>query len=420
VGPTFYFFSDFARRKTVDSQGRPVGRVQDIVADTKEPYPRILRLVIRKRFERPKAYPWQCVQGIDSRGRFILSSVKGDENGLAKKNGELLLKDDVLDKQIVDVSGAKVVRVNDIHFLYNQRSLHVVHVDVGFRGLLRRLNWLSAADAVTGWLFSYTMKDKFISWRHVQTLAGDFLVKPLKLNLEVGKLSKLSPYDLADILEELDSKVGTALLSSLDVEKIADVIENLDDEKLQAQLLESFGRDKASDVLEEMAPDEAADLLGDLSEEKAEQLIAEMGPEKAEELRELLSYPEETAGGLMTTDYLEVPSGTQVGAALKQLCDKASQAETGYYVYIVDPEEKLLGFLTFRELFQASPEKMVDEIITDFRPVVRLEDDAEEVARRFVKYDLLALPVVDAEDRLKGVVTFRATVETVFPKFKEI
>ena len=220
-----------------------------------------------------------------------------------------------MDKQIVDTFGAKVVRVNDLHFLRIDSRLRLVHVDVGFRGLMRRVGWEKGVDQALRLLFSYDLPNQFISWKYVQVLPGS---DPLKLSVSQKKLSHLHPADLADIMEDLSGRERSAIFHALDTETAAEALEEIEP-KIQRELIETIPVEKASDIVEEMSPSDAADLLGDLPEEKAEEILGGMEQEKAEDLRELLVHAVETAGGLMTTAYLSLPPEMAVEQAISRL-----------------------------------------------------------------------------------------------------
>jgi magnesium transporter len=218
-------------------------------------------------------------------------------------------------------------------------------------------------------------------------------------------LQKLHPADLADIVEGLDREERNVLFSSLDSEKAAETIGEVDQEELQASIIANLEPEKASDILEEMPPDDAADLLADLPVATAEDLLDRMEDEDAADVKELMQYPEDSAGGLMTTEYISLLESLTAEEAIEELRQQAPEAETIYYLYVVDSEEHLMGVLSLRQLIIAPKQRPIREILKRDPALVLIGDKQEKVAEVIDKYDLLAIPVVDDQNRLQGIVT---------------
>ncbi len=255
----FYFFSDFLNRKVYSPSGKRAGKIADLVAERVEPYPMILGMVIQTKGRKKFFLPWERMLQVEPRITLSEEDLLDLTTFLAAKD-VVLLRDEVMDKQIVDTYGAKVVRVNDLHFLRVESRLRLVHVDVGFRGLMRRVGWERPTDRVLAWLFSYKLPNQFISWKYVQLLSGSDL---LHLSVSQKKLSHLHPADLADIIEDLSGRERSAIFHALDPETAAETLEEIDP-KIQKALIETISLEKASDIVEEMSPSDAADRLGDL------------------------------------------------------------------------------------------------------------------------------------------------------------
>jgi CBS domain-containing protein/sporulation protein YlmC with PRC-barrel domain len=407
----FYFFSDFLSRKVFDSGGEKLGRVVDLVAERGEAYPMITGLVVRIGRRSKRLYlSWEKIAHIEPR----ITSSSNDLEALQKRFPEkesILLREEVMDKQIVDTYGAKVVRVNDLHFLRVDSHLRLVHVDVGFRGLMRRVGWEKGADKILRLLFSYDLPNQFISWKYVQLLSGSDL---LHLSVSQKRLSHLHPADLADILEDLGGRERSAIFHALDTETAAEALEEVDP-KIQKALMEAIPVERASDIVEEMSPSDAVDLLADLPEGRAEEILEEMEQEKAEDLRELLVHPEETAGGLMTTAYLSLNQGVTVETAISRLKSEAPNLDIVDYIYVVDEEEVLQGVVSIRDLLTATSHQPLSQIQTPRVVSVKLDEDQNEVVEEFVKYGFRALPVVDGENHLKGVISFQNILQVLAP-----
>ena len=406
----FYFFSDFLNRKVYNISRKRIGKITDLVAEKTEPYPMITGMVVRTR--RGKRYlPWEEIVQIEP--QFTLSEKELIDLKTPLPGKDIIhLREEVMDKQIVDTFGAKVVRVNDLHFLRVDSRLRLVHVDVGFRGLMRRVGWEKIVDRALRWFFSYVLPNQFISWKYVQLLSGSDL---LQLSVSQKKLSHLHPADLADIIEDLSGRERSAIFHALDTETAAEALEEIDP-KIQKALMETIPVDKASDIVEEMSPSDAVDLLGELPEERAEEILEGMEQEKAEDLRELLVHSEETAGGLMTTDYLTLPPGVTVEAALARLKAEAQSLEIMDYIFVVDEEEILQGVVSIRDLLTAHTHQTLAEIQPTRVVSVKPDEDQKEVVEAFAKYGFRALPVVDEEGHLKGVIGFRSVLDVLAPE----
>ncbi len=406
----FYFFSDFLNRKVYSASGKRAGKVADLVAERVEPYPMILGMVIEAKGRKRYFLPWEKMLQVEPRITPSEEDLLDLTTFLAAKD-MVLLRDEVMDKQIVDTYGAKVVRVNDLHFLRVESRLRLVHVDVGFRGLMRRVGWEMAADRALEWLFSYKLPNQFISWKYVQLLSGSDL---LHLSVSQKKLSHLHPADLADIIEDLGGRERSAIFHALDPETAAETLEEIDP-KIQKALIETIPLEMASDIVEEMSPSDAADLLGDLPEERAEEILEGMEQERAEDVRELLVHPDESAGGLMTTAYLSLTPDITVEAAISRLKSEAPNLDIIDYIYVVDEEEALQGVISIRDLLTAQSHQLLSEIQTPRVVSVKLDEDQNEVVDAFAKYGFRALPVLDDENRLKGVISFRSVLDVLAP-----
>lgn len=407
----FYFFSDFLRRKVYSLSGRKVGRVVDLVVERVDPYPMIIGIVIQtKRGEKRLYLPWGNITRMEPRVTLNQNDPSLLQSSFPEKE-TILLREEVMDKQIVDTLGAKVVRVNDLHLLRVDSHLRLVHVDVGFRGLMRRVGWERVVDRLLRWLFSYALPNQFISWKYVQLLSGSDL---LHLSVEQKKLSHLHPADLADIIEDLSGRERSAMFHALDTETAAEALEEIDP-KIQKSLIETIPVEKASDIVEEMSSSDAVDLLADLPEERAEKILKEMEQEKAEDLRELLVHPEETAGGLMTTGYLSLTREVTVEKAIARLRTEAPNLDIIDYVYVADEEAVLQGAVSIRDLLTAQPQQTLSEIKASRVVSVKPDADQKEVVETFAKYGFRGLPVVDEGGHLKGVISFRSVLELLAP-----
>ena len=276
----FVFLSELLGRKIVDSEGRPVGKILDVTGNLAEMYPPVTEVLVHlAEGGRNVLIPWKRLA--ETRGAWVADPLKPAEfREPVPRSGELFLKETLLDKQVVDTDGAKIRRVNDLQFLHAHRILHLVHVDVGFHGLLRRVGLERPIGFVFRTLFDYVMSDQLIAWKFVQPVSSPDL---LRLNVAQNRLAQLHPADLADIIEELDIHQRSAVFQSLDVETAAETLEETDP-KIQVRLIEDLDTANASDIIEEMSLSEAADLIGDLPKERAEGILKEMEKDVAEDV----------------------------------------------------------------------------------------------------------------------------------------
>ncbi|MGH7692323.1 MAG: magnesium transporter MgtE N-terminal domain-containing protein, partial [Candidatus Dormibacteria bacterium] len=296
------FLSELLRATVVDVRQHTLGTVRDLVAKMGDPYPRVTALAVSQRGREPLLVPWSTVRQYTER-EISLREPQSELAAHQPAEEELYLSRDVLDKQLIDTDGRRVVRVNDLQLANVGGKLLVVGVDIGGRGLLRRLGMEELGKRAARVLHR-DWAQKFIAWDTVEAIRGDG--RNMRLRMSYKKVARLHPADIADIVEQMSNADRQALFASLDDETAADTLEETD-ETVQAQILERLTVERAADILEAMAPDEAADLLADLTPERRSQLIAEMQAEEAGDVQELLAYEEDTAGGLMTPDYVAIP-----------------------------------------------------------------------------------------------------------------
>ncbi len=326
----------------------------------------------------------------------------------------LPLAKNILDRQIVDINGRKLVRVNDIRLVAIDSGTYVIAVDVSTKGLLRRLG---VSDMLTRFLnvFKISFETNFILWDDVQAL--DTSNFNIKLSLDSNKLHKLHPSDLADIIEEMGAASRTKIFESLDEERAADVLEEMEP-YAQAQIIESLSIEKAADVLEKMPADEVADLLDTLEDEKVELILNEMEKESSEDVRELLEYEDKEVGSIMTTDYLSFLETMTVEETLNELRKQQPEADMIYSLFITDAKEKLIATVTLRDLVISLPTMTLKQIMNEHFISVQDEDKIDRLAAIILKYDLLAIPVTDAQNTLVGMVVIDDIVEDLMSKRK--
>ncbi len=357
-------------------------------------------------------YDYFKISGNQKKFKFICSKTVDLETSTIESS--LPLAKNILDRQIVDINGRKLVRVNDIRLVSIDSGTFVIAVDVSTKGLLRRLG---VSEILTKFLniFNIALETNFILWDDVQAL--DTSNFNIKLSLDSNKLHKLHPSDLADIIEEMGAASRTKIFESLDEEKAADVLEEMEP-YAQAQIIESLSIEKAADVLEKMPADEVADLLDTLEDDKVELILNEMEKESSEDVRELLEYEDKEVGSLMTTDFLSFLETMTVDETLSELRKQQPEADMIYSLFITDTNEKLIATVSLRDLVISLPTMTLKEIMNTEFISVQDEDKADRLAAIILKYDLLAIPVTDAVNTLVGMVVIDDIVEDLMSKRK--
>ncbi len=326
----------------------------------------------------------------------------------------LFLVDNVLDKQIVDINGRKLVRVNDIRLVSIASGVFAVAVDVGIEGLLRRIGIVKPIIALFK-SFKASVPSKFFLWDDIATV--DFGHSGIKLSKTFSKLETLHPSDVADIIEEFGKHTGSSVFAALNDEHAADVLEELAPHA-QVHIIESLSVEKAADVLEKMPADEVADLLEELEEEKAEQILLEMDSESSAEVRELLEYPRHKVGSIMSTDCLTFYENDKVSEVLTFLREKKPEANTIYALFIIDDVEKFVSTVSLRDIVVASPESTMRDIMKKNPYSVYDHDDIDMLGDIVSRYNLLAVPVINKQKQLEGMVVIDDIVEDLLNKGK--
>jgi CBS domain-containing protein/sporulation protein YlmC with PRC-barrel domain len=408
---TFYLSAVIGNKILCEGDGS-IGRVRDLVVDVGQSRPRVVAVLVRSGGGERLVDFGPC-RLARSGGRVLVVAKRAADADLPGVN-LLYLKKHLLDRQIVDMDGRKLVRVNDLVIDAGPSGSFLVAVDVGIEGLVRRLGVERPLNAFLG-LFRKALPTKLILWNEVETV--DFQSMEIKLSKPYSKLDTFHPSDLADILEDLDKKSQLALFQSLDEERAADVMEELEPQA-QVGLLEGLEEAKAADVLEKMPADEVADILDELKQEKAERLLAEMEKESQAEVRDLMRYPDNTVGSLMSTDYLFFSQSVTVGDALAEFRRIKPEADTVYYVYVLDGRGRYVATVSLRDIVVSEPETRLKDIMSSDVDPLKDSDDLQSIADLLLKYKLHAVPVVNEESKMVGSIVIEDVLENVMRKRK--
>jgi len=434
------FLSALLHKNIFDIDGYRLGALKDISVSLRETFPTVTALIIAPsspvgtRFIAPGnsdiVIPWSQVENLEAE-RIHLTVRQARIEAYTPNQDELLLGRDLLDKQIVDTQGFRVVKVNDLKLAQVKGTARLIGADISFSGLLRRLGVLTPIEWVSR-LLPLHLSERTITWNYIEpiqvvkvatsqltpALAGAAgtttggIVSQVQLNVSHTKLADLHPADIADILEQLDAEEAGAVLERLDTETAAGILNEVTSTR-QYEILSELDPERASDMLEMLAPDDAADILADIPLEEAERLLSLMPANEAQPIRDLLRYGAETAGGIMTTEVLSLPQNLTVEEALAHLRQHSAHLEMIYYLYIVDDERHLVGVVSLRELVVAEPSTRLIALMDEDVIKVKTGADQEEVARIIARYDLLGVPVVDGHNHLVGLVTVDDVIDVI-------
>ena len=402
------YLSQILARPIFDAEGEKIAYIKDIIVRYgEEDYPPVLGLVARYR-RRLFFMPRAKISSLSESGVRMNSEVI-DLKPFTRRTGEVLLAKDVLDNQLIDVDGKRVVRVNDVQIIEVAGEWRVSGADVSLQGFVRRL--------MPAGFYGSRRVVEVIDWADVGYLATDKTAAAVQLKSSKDKLSRLHPVEIAQLAESLSPIHRTEIVESLDDETAADTLEEMSTEN-QARILEEMDEERAADILEEMSPDDAVDVLGEMSEEKAEELFNLMEAEEKADVAELLPFDKDTAGGLMTTEFVAFPKNLTVAQAIARLRETAETPNMIYYLYVVEEENswKLVGLISLRSLILADPTLPLAEVMRDQFQFAHPSDSAEGVAQTIAEYNLLALPVIDDLGEIAGIVTVDDAMEILLPK----
>ena len=407
-----FYLTNMLGRPVYDSTGEKLGTVSDLAISTGEVFPRITSLAFRGPGRTPFMISWRKYVEDFSEDEVTLNTESYNIRFSYLQPTEVLLARDLLDQQIVDTQGLKVVRVNDLKLSPSGSQLRLLGAEVGVRGILRGLHpLLEKAVVSAAKVFNKKVEEKIIAWNYMDLLDRD--LSKVKLSVTHTRLDELHPADVADILEQLDPKQRAEVFKHIDDTRSAEIIAELEDE-FQAETLDDMDDREASGLLGQMDPDDAADIIRDLPYEKAETLLRLMGVEDAAEIRRLLGYRDDTAGGMMTTQFVALSEEDTVGDAIETLRALDEDFPTVHFVYVLEEDsEKLVGVMSMRTLVLAHNDTRLGDVMYTDVITVSPDEDEEEVASDISKYDMVALPVVDEGGHMLGLVTVDDALDVI-------
>lgn len=411
------FASELLKRPVLDSREESLGTSDDLIITPGEKFPRIVALTVKNINQKIKILPIEEIELLRKES-IIAKKPAAKINFVKKIEGAIYLNRDIIDKQIVDTNGFKVVRVNDLKLVKIGEDLRLLAADVGLMGILRRL-WFGQLLAQLWQLMRRRAPETLISWHYVQPLETDLEQLKLTVPLSLRKIRKLHPAEVADVISQVRRDEKFALFNILEPAQAAEALHELDSES-QLQIIKHIPAFKAADIFEIMPPDEAVDLLADLPPEKSQELLEMIDKKESAKLKALLVYDERSAGGLMTTEYVSVPETSTVGQALDILKKVSAEAEIIYYLYAVDDQNVLKGVVNLRGLLAAAdPNTPISEIMKDKVIHIHPQQSQKKAAEVISKYNFLALPVVDLQSKLIGIITFDDILNVLVPTKKK-
>ena len=387
------------------ADGEKIGTVSDLGIATGEVFPRVTSLAFKGPGRTPFMISWRKYVDTYDEKEIHLKVPAVEIRFSYLQPDEVLIARDILNKQIVDTRGMRVVRVNDLKLSdTSSTQLRLLGAEVGARGILRSLSpALEHVALKVARTFGHPIPERIIAWSYMDLVERD--LSNVKLSVSHKTLDDMHPADIADIIERLDPRLRGQVFAQLDDEQRAGAMAEFDDDAMAAELMGGMNEREASRMLSEMDPDDAAELVSELDYDKAEKLLRLMGVQEQRAIRQLLGYREDTAGRIMTSEFAALPEDKTAADAVELLRGLDEDFESVRYVYLSDEGNKLSGVVTLNALIVAEPETPLADICTREVITASPEDDQEDVAEDIAKYNLLAMPVVADDGHLLGIVT---------------
>ncbi len=419
------YLTQLIGKPVLNTNGTTLGKVVDVIALLSERFPNLAAVQVHTRegdlyvpfaqleFEDDPDGP-QGVGNLQSDLRLQVPMLEIQHYSAPEQS--IYLRKDVLDKQIVDVHDFRVVRVNDVRLAECGDGYCVVGVDASLRAMLRRLGGrFSKPLESLAKLLRLPLRSNLIGWDDMQALEPGTGDGRIRLKVSHDKIGRLHPADIAEIVTQLSPQQRAEVFESLDTETVAEALAEVETE-MQVEILHQLDIEMASDILAQMEPDDVADVLDDMTEAQSDAFLEQMEPAEAEAINRLLAYDDDTAGGLMTPEFVAIPADLTCEQTIQRLRELAPRAEMIYYVYVADEDDRLVGVLSLRDLVVAPPVTAIQSIMVHNVIRVYADDHADEVAQMIGRYNLLAVPVVDEEERLLGIITVDDTIERLLPQ----
>ncbi len=404
---TFYFLSDIIGVK-VYLRGKKIGKLQDVVIQEHEKIPEVTHFVVHRPFgHKPLLVPWEKVKELSRRNIVMDIEDMGKYEGEPEES-QVLLRDNVLDKKVIDMDDNEIDVVYDIKMVARGGKLYVTDVDFSRYALLKRLGLKPVAKMLSD---QGLLKKETLSWAYVQPLPENIgrFKGHVKLNIIKEKLSEIHPVDLADILEELGQEQSLAIFEELDIDHASDTLEEIEP-RVQRALISSMDKERVADLIDEMTPAQAADVLSVLPAQDADEIMKLMEHEESGKIEALLESQDETIANLTSSSFIKFKPGDIVSDVIDAYRSIAPDKDFNTYIYVVDSDEKLLGVVNLQELLTAPVGSRLEEIMTTQVISLNPGDTIAEASSKLLRYGFRGLPVTNEEDLIVGVVPYRDVI----------
>lgn len=409
-----FLYTNILGRKIFDEFDESLGELKDIYVTTEDGYPRVIGYKV-KRDGSTFHYEFRSINFYQQENRIKIVTRGSKE--ILPRTYSYLLSEHLLDKKIVDINGKQVVRVDDLRIAEIAGEYRVIAVETGPLARFRRMNCAKLGSFIYK-ILRKDYDDRVLMWDDVESL--EMVNNNLQIAVPYKKLSTLHPADLADILEKLDASSRKQIFESLDEDLAADTLEEIEPE-YKGSIIKELSETKAAELLENMPNDEIADILDDLDDEEREKILINLEKEDAEEVKELLRYEDEAVGSIMSTDFISFNLDITIGEIIDILREMEEPEEDELYrIYITDEEDRILGSINPSDLILNKPDVKVKDIMSENIEVIRHDVNVDEAIELAAKYDLLAIPVIDEEDKLIGAVNTHDLIdEILYPLWKK-
>lgn len=397
-----FYFSQLMGKPIYDANGKKIGKLCDMAVEWDSVAPQVVGIQYNSKQQR--LIPVECLERIEQK-QLKLKRAFDVNNTIELLPENIYIGKWLLDKQIIDLKGSKLVRVNDISLTWTrldgQERMVLVAVDIGLRGVLRRIGLEFLLNR---------MNNRFLGWQYIKPLEEK--TSSLQLNKEKTQLEQLHPADIADIIEQMDYHRRVSFINDLSAEQAVDALTEMD-LPAQVEVISQMDEGQAANILQEMPPDEAANILGELPPTKSRNLLDLMERDEAAEVKELMDYDENTAGSLMTTEYISFSQDITAEQVILELRRIAPEAETIYYLYVLDEQGYMQGVLSLRELIIASPDSVLRDLMHTKMITINDFDSTRKAAEVIAKYGLLAVPVTNRNGVMVGIITVDDILEMI-------
>jgi magnesium transporter len=400
------FFSQLYKNQVIDSTGKKIGYLKDLAIAKGDRFPEVSHIIISRK-RQTDMIPWDNVRKREK--TIYLDRPYKDIDKSGKQEDDVFIKEHILDKQVVDVTGLKLIRVNDVALTQIKGKLAVVNLDIGTKAIFRRLGFEKLAE-----FLPFNISDHPVPWESVEPLSR---AEKIHLKVQCGRVSELHPADIAEMFDELSGHERKAILRSMKSETAAEILIECEPE-VQKSIIRSLKTKRMGLILEKMSANSAANLLSQFPRELIDPILKTMQKAKAEQVQEMLSYEEDTSARYMNESFIEIGGNSTAEEAINLIRKLENPPERLYYIYVVDDDRILVGVASLRRLVLADPTRQLSEIMISKPLSVEINDPIEYAGELVTKYDLMAIPVVDIYGKIRGIINIDDILDVVIDRAK--